>query len=334
MSKKENKLVEDRKFLLKIYEEMIRIREFETKAAECFTKGMLAGNIHLCIGQEATIVGTSMALEERDFITSTHRGHGHCIGKGAKTDLMMAELFGKATGYCKGKGGSMHIADVSLGILGANGIVGAGIPIATGSALASKIQGKDEVSLSFFGDAASNQGVFHESINMAAAWDLPVVFLCENNGYGVSVPIHEVSNTENISTRALGYDIPGVTVDGNDPLAVYEAVKIAVEHARQGNGPSLVECKTFRHHGHYMGDPASYRPDSYLEEAMEKDCIPNFRKRLLENNVSEEEIVKVENMISEEIEAAYEFANNSPYPDLSEVITDVYSSDNERSVLR
>ena len=334
MSKKKGKVVEDNKFYLKMYEEMIRIREFESKAAECFTKGMLAGNIHLCIGQEASAVGTNMALEKRDFITATHRGHGQCISKGAKTNLMMAELFGKSTGYCKGKGGSMHIADVSLGILGANGIVGAGLPLATGSGLASKIRGTDEVTVSFFGDAASNQGTFHESINMAAAWKLPVIFLCENNGYGVSVPIHEVTNTEDISARAQGYGIPGLTVDGNDPIAVYEAVKEAVEYARSGRGPSLIECKTFRQQGHYMGDPASYRPASYLEEALDKDCIPNFRKTLLENDIDEAEIEKVEAMIKEEIEAAYEFANNSPYPDVKEVITDVYSSDNERSVLR
>lgn len=334
MVKKKEKVVEDNKFYLKMYEEMIRIREFELKASESFTKGMLAGNIHLCIGQEATAVGACMALEKRDFITSTHRGHGHCIAKGAKTDLMMAELFGKATGYCKGKGGSMHIADVSLGILGANGIVGAGLPIAAGSGLTSKIRGTDEVTLSFFGDAASNQGTFHESINMAAAWNLPVIFLCENNGYGVSVPIHEVTNTEDISARAQGYGIPGLTVDGNDPIAVYEAVKEAVEYARSGRGPSLIECKTFRHQGHYMGDPASYRPDSYLDEAMEKDCIPNFRKLLLENNIDLSEIEKIETTLKKEIEEAFEFADNSPYPDAKEIITDVYSSDNERSVLR
>lgn len=323
-----------KEFILKLYEEMIRIRDFETKASECFTKGMLAGNIHLSIGQEATAVGGCGALEERDFITSTHRGHGHCIAKGAQTDKMLAEIFGKKTGYCQGKGGSMHIADVSLGILGANGIVGAGIPIATGSGLTSKVRGTDEVTLCFFGDAASNQGTFHESINMAAAWNLPVVYLCENNGYGVSVPIHKVTNTENISQRAQGYGIPGVTVDGNDVLAVYEAVKKAVEHARKGNGPSLVECKTYRNQGHYCGDPAKYRPADYSVEAVEKDAIKRFKDYLLTKNVKEEEIKTIEDKVSEEIEAAYEFANNSEYPDVSEVTTDVYSSDNERSVLR
>lgn len=321
-------------FLMSLYKDMIRIREFEQKAAECFTKGMLAGNIHLCIGQEATVVGACRALEEKDFITSTHRGHGHCIAKGAQTDKMMAELFGKKTGYCQGKGGSMHIADISLGILGANGIVGAGIPIATGSGLASKIKGSDEVTLCFFGDAASNQGTFHESINMAAAWKLPVVFLCENNGYGVSVPIHKVTNTENIADRAKAYQIPGNTVDGNNVLAVFEAVKEAVTHARQGRGPSLVECKTYRHQGHYCGDPAAYRPQEYMEEALKKDAIPAMRRLLLQNSICEDDILQIENDVTYEIQQAYDFAEQSPYPDISEVVTDVYASDNERSVLR
>lgn len=323
-----------KEFLLKLYEEMVRIRLFELKAKECFTKGMLAGNIHLCIGQEATAVGACYALEKRDFITSTHRGHGHCIARGAKTDRTMAEIFGKATGYCKGKGGSMHIVDVNLGILGANGIVGAGIPIATGSALASKIYGTDEVTLCFFGESAANTGGFHESINMAAAWKLPVVYLIENNGYGVSVDINTVTNTPNLSVRALAYDIPGKTVDGNNVLAVYEAVKEAVDYARAGNGPSIIECKTFRNEGHYCGDPASYRPKEYLEEAYEKDAIKRFRDFLLENNATEEELAAIDEAMKKEIEEAYEFAVNSPYPDMSELTTDVYSQDNERSVVR
>lgn len=331
MTKKE---VYSREFLLKMYEEMVRIREFETKAAECFTKGMLAGNIHLCIGQEATAVGSCSALEKKDFITTTHRGHGHSIAKGARTDRMMAEIFGKETGYCKGKGGSMHIVDASLGNLGANGIVGAGLPLATGSALASKVKGTDEVTLCFFGDSASNQGTFHESINMAAAWKLPVVYLCENNGYGVSVPIHKVTNTDTIAVRAIAYNIPGKTVDGNDVLAVYEAVKEAVEYARAGNGPSIVECMTYRHQGHYCGDPAVYRPEEYMVDALEKEAIPRFREHLLDNQIAEEEILCIEEAIKEEIEAAEKFAQESSYPDVSEVITDVYSSDNERSVLR
>ena len=325
-----------KEMLMNMYQTMLRIRAFETKAAECFTKGMLAGNIHLCIGQEAVPTGACMALEPDDYMTSTHRGHGHCIAKGASLDKMLAELFGKETGYCKGKGGSMHIADVAgLHSLGANGIVGAGIPIAAGSALASKIYGDKHVTLCFFGDSASNQGTFHEAVNMAAAWKLPVVFLCENNNYGVSVNIHSVTNTDTIAVRAKAYDIPGKTVDGNDPVVVYEAVKKAVDYAREGNGPSIVECMTFRHQGHYCGDPANYRPASYMEEAHEKDAIPNMRKRLLENGVAtEEELQAVEAAVQEELEAAYVFADTSAYPNPAEATTDVYSSDNERSIVR
>ena len=325
-----------KEMLMDMYKMMLRIRAFETRAAECFTKGMLAGNIHLCIGQEAVPTGACFALEKEDYMTSTHRGHGHCIAKGADLDKMLAELFGKKTGYCKGKGGSMHIADVAgLHSLGANGIVGAGIPIAAGSALASKIKGDKHVTLCFFGDSASNQGTFHEAVNMAAAWKLPVVLLCENNGYGVSVNIHSVTNTDTIAVRAKAYDIPGKTVDGNDPITVYEAVKEAVDYARAGNGPSIVECMTFRHQGHYCGDPANYRPKEYMQQAHQKDALINMRKRLSEEKIAtEEEIVAIEKAVEEELEAAYEFANQSAYPDPSEAITDVYSSDNERSVVR
>ena len=325
-----------KEMLMDMYKMMLRIRAFETRAAECFTKGMLAGNIHLCIGQEAVPTGACFALEKEDYMTSTHRGHGHCIAKGADLDKMLAELFGKKTGYWKGKGGSMDIGDVAgLDSLGANGIVGAGIPIAAGSALASKIKGDKHVTLCFFGDSASNQGTFHEAVNMAAAWKLPVVFLCENNGYGVSVNIHSVTNTDTIAVRAKAYDIPGKTVDGNDPITVYEAVKEAVDYARAGNGPSIVECMTFRHQGHYCGDPANYRPKEYMQQAHQKDALINMRKRLSEEKIAtEEEIVAIEKAVEEELEAAYEFANQSAYPDPSEAITDVYSSDNERSVVR
>lgn len=322
-------------FLLGLYEQMLRVRFFEEKAAECFTKGMLAGNIHLCIGQESSVIGSCSALEERDYITSTHRGHGHCLGKGAKTDKAMAELFGKKTGYCKGKGGSMHIVDADKGILGANGIVGAGIPIATGSALASKIRGSDEVTMCFFGDAAANQGTFHEAINMAAAWQLPIVFLCENNGYGVSVPIHKVTNTESLAVRAKAYGIPGVTVDGTDILNVYETVKQAVDAARSGKGPSLVEVMVYRWQGHYCGDPAAYRPKTYIEEAHKNDPIEHFKHYLLDNKkATAAELDNLEKMMRDEIERATNFAVESDYPDVSEAFTDVYSSDNQRSIAR
>lgn len=326
----------DKTLLLDMYRDMVRIRRFEEKAADCFTKGKLAGNIHLCIGQEGSAVGTSYALDQNDYMTATHRGHGQLIGKGAKTDRMLAELFGKKTGYCFGKGGSMHVAEVeNLHILGANGIVGGGIPIATGSALATKIRGGDEITLAFFGDSASNQGTFHESINMAAAWKLPVLYLCENNGYGVSVDIHSVTNTDTISVRAKAYDIPGKTVDGLDVLEVYEAVKEAAEYVRSGKGPYLLEIRVYRWQGHYCGDPAVYRPKTYLEEAHEKDPIVFFRKELLkQKTATAEELESVEEAMAQEIEDAYEFADSSPYPDVKEAVTDVYSSDNERSVAR
>lgn len=320
--------------ILDLYKTMVRIRKFETKLTEYFTKGMLYGNIHTSIGQEAVAAGANYALEKTDLITATHRGHGQIIAKGADTKIMMAELFGRTTGYCKGKGGSMHVADVSLGILGANGIVGAGIPIATGSALASKVRGTKEVSMAIFGDAASNQGTFHESINMAAAWKLPIVYLCENNNYGVSVNIHTVTNTDTIAERAKAYNIPGVTVDGNDPLAVYEAVSQAVEYAREGNGPSIVECMTWRMRGHYEGDPAAYRPKETTEEWGKKDPIDNFRVYLLKEGIDEKEIVAIEEAMEKEIDEAIQFALESPLPDPSEVTTDVYSSDNERCVAR
>ncbi len=321
--------------LKNLYRIMVRIRCFEEKAAECFTKGMLAGNIHLAIGEEATAAGACFALKETDYMSSTHRGHAHCIAKGAATDRMMAELFGKETGYCKGKGGSMHIAEMeNLRSLGANGIVGAGIPIATGSALASKIKGDNHVTLCFFGDSASNQGTFHEAINMAATWKLPVVYLIENNSYGVSVDIHTVTNTETLSVRAKAYEIPGKTVDGNDALAVYEAVLEAVDYARAGNGPSIVECLTYRHQGHYCGDPANYRPKEYMLEAKEKDAILRMRVVLAEAGVTAEEIAEIDKDVNEEIQRAYEYAASSNYPNPSEVLLDVYASDNERCVTR
>ncbi len=313
---------------------MALIRAFETKAADCFTRSELAGNIHLYMGQEASGVGACLALRESDYITSTHRGHGHCLAKGARADLAMAELFGKETGYCRGRGGSMHIVDVSLGILGANGIVGAGIPLAAGSALASKIKGDGAVTMAFFGDGASNQGTFHETLNMAAVWKLPMVFLLENNQYGVSTEIHRITNTERLSVRAAAYGIPGVTVDGTDVETVFHAAAEAVERARSGGGPSLVETMVYRYQGHYCGDPAAYRPKEYLTEGKSKDPLNNARMRLLVMGTGETELADIDRGVAEEIENAYQFAKNSPDPDPSAVIDNVYSSDNERSVLR
>lgn len=321
--------------LLSFYREMFKVRSFDSMAADLFLQARMSGNIHTCVGEEATAVGACQALRPSDFITATHRGHGHCIAKGADPKKMMAELFGKKTGYCKGKGGSMHIADVGLGILGANGIVGAGIPIATGSALASKIKNSDDVTLAFFGDGASNQGTFHESINMASAWKLPIIYMCENNKYGVSVCIDRVTNTEDIADRAQGYHIPGVVVDGNDIFAVYEAVSAAAERARKGDGPTLIECKTYRQRGHYEGDPMVYRTKEEMQAWKEKDPVVRLHEQLAgQNGITEEELTAIETAIKEEIESAVAFAEESSFPEADEVITDMYAVDNERGVLR
>jgi pyruvate dehydrogenase E1 component alpha subunit len=325
-----------KKMLLDLYTTMVRIRDFEEAAADCFMKGMLAGNIHLSIGQEAVASGACYAMDKEDYMTTTHRGHGHCIAKGGDMNKMFAELMGKKTGYCKGKGGSMHIADVAgLHHLGANGIVGGGLAIATGSALASKIWKDNHVTVCFFGDGASNQGVFHESLNMAAAWKLPVVYVIESNRYAVSTEVHRVTNTKYLSVRAKAYDIPGETFDGNDPTIVYSAVKKALDYARSGKGPYLLEFETYRHQGHYCGDPATYRPASYMEEAHKKDCIVNMRAKLLKDGTAtEDELKGIEDAAKNEVAAALKFAEDSDWPDPSEATTEMYSSDNERSVAR
>ena len=256
----------DKKTLVKMYRTMLRIRRFEEKVGELFTQGKIWGAVHLYTGQEAVATGACAALNKDDYITSTHRGHGHCIAKGGELPRMMAEIFGRASGYCKGKGGSMHIADMEVGILGANGIVGAGIPIAVGAALAAKYRGTGQISLAFFSDGASNTGSFHEAVNLSAVLKLPVVFVCENNQWAVSTSVSYSVPIQNIADRAVAYGMPGTTVDGNDVLAVYDAVKQAVERARNAYGPSLVECKTYRWEGHYRGDPETYRSK---EEVME-----------------------------------------------------------------
>ena len=321
--------------LLVLYRTMVRIRKFEEKAAECFTKGMLAGNIHLSIGQEAAEAGAFAAIEERDYFTSTHRGHGHAIARGADPNLAMAELFGKATGYCKGKGGSMHIADMEkMNHLGANGIVGAGQPISAGSALASKILGDDSVTVGCFGDGATNEGTFHEALNMAAAWQLPMVWFIENNCYGVSTEIHRVTNTPDLASRAAAYGVPFAVVDGTNPTDVYEAMKVAMDHARSGKGPYLVEAKVYRYQGHYCGDPAVYRPKEYMEEALANDGILKLGQRILAIGGTQEELDAVQQAAEDEMNAAVKFADESPYPDPADVLKDMYVSDNERCVAR
>ncbi|MEA4836808.1 MAG: thiamine pyrophosphate-dependent dehydrogenase E1 component subunit alpha [Rhodospirillaceae bacterium] len=314
---------------------MKEVREFEMKAVELFTEGFMAGNLHTSVGQEAIAVGVCAALKPADLMVPTHRGHGQVLVRGSDPNLMMAELCGKSTGYCKGKGGSMHLANVELGILGTNGIIGASLPIGTGSALASKIKGTNEVTVIIFGDGASNEGTFHESLNMASAWKLPCVYICENNLYGVSTDIRRVTSVQDISTRAKGYDIPGVTVDGNDVYAVMHAVSTAIERARRGEGPSLVECKTYRHRGHYEGDPQIYKPKEEVEEWKKRDPIVRLRKEIIESGMaSEAEILDIEKQVAAKMEAAAVFAKESPFPEAYEVTTDIYSSDNDRSVAR
>lgn len=316
--------------LKSLLEKMLVIREFETTVQKHFAEGEIPGFVHLYLGEEAVAVGACSALKKEDYITSTHRGHGHLLARGGDIKKMMAEIFGKKTGYNKGKGGSMHIADVSLGILGANGIVGAGLPIAAGSGISAQILDKESVTVCFFGDGASNRGTFHEALNMASVWNLPVVFVCENNMYGISMPQFKTDgrrgqNIKDVSDRAVAYGISGVTVDGNDVMAVNEAVNEAVKKARQGGGPSLVECKTYRWRGHFEGDPTVYRSDEELEQWKKKDPIPRFVKILKDQEViDDQEYESLRSEVKEKIKEALQFAQDSPEPDLSEVTTDVY----------
>jgi TPP-dependent pyruvate/acetoin dehydrogenase alpha subunit len=316
-----------REKLLLMYERMLKIRHFETKVGELFATGDMPGFVHLYLGEEAVAVGACAALGDEDYITSTHRGHGHIIAKGGELKFMMAELYGKATGYNKGKGGSMHIAAPQLGILGADGIVGGGIPIATGSGLSAKLQRTGRVTICFFGDGASNQGTFHESINIAASFGLPVIYVCENNLFGVGTrQCPAVRKIENVADRAVGYGIPGVVVDGNDVLAVYEAASEAVKRARAGEGPTLMECKTYRWHTHFEGEPDTYRDPAEVKAWVAKEPIGRLKATLLKEKVlTEDEAQAIEQGVVEELEAAIRFAYDSPAPDLAEALTDVYA---------
>nr|WP_164071475.1 pyruvate dehydrogenase (acetyl-transferring) E1 component subunit alpha [Clostridium botulinum] len=309
-----------------MYKTMLKIRKFEQVAMNTFAEGKIPGFVHLYIGEEAVATGVCANLKDSDYITSTHRGHGHILAKGGDLKFMMAELFGKATGYCKGKGGSMHIADATKGILGANGIVGAGHNIAVGAGLSAQYRGTDQVCVCFFGDASTNQGTFHESLNMASVWKLPVVFVCENNLYGISMSQNRHQAIKDVADRGVAYNVPGIVVDGNDVFAVYEAAKEAIKRAREGKGPTLIECKTYRHRGHFEGDPCVYKPTEEQEEWLAKDPIPRFEKYLVENEIlTEEKLKKVQNKVESQIDEAVDFANNSPYPELESVLEDVYT---------
>lgn len=313
--------------MLQMYRKMMEIRQFEEAASDLYQRGELPGFLHLYIGEEATAVGVCANLNDDDYITSTHRGHGHLIAKGGKRNRMMAELFARTTGYCKGKGGSMHIADISLGILGANGVVGAGIPIATGAALSAKMRGAKQVAVSFFGDGATNQGVFHESLNLAAVWELPVVFVCENNQFGMGTPQREHQKVTDISIRATSYGMPGKRVDGNNIFEVYDAAHEAVERARAGQGPTLIDCNTYRFRGHHIGDPGtSYRERAEVEEWMKRDPIERLKKVLLEEEgIDESDLEVIDNELREDLKAAIDYAKSSPLPNPEDALEDVYA---------
>jgi pyruvate dehydrogenase E1 component alpha subunit len=309
-----------------MYQKMCEIRDFELEVDRLFKADLIWGTCHLSVGQEASAVGAVAALDEKDMITSTHRGHGHCIAKGGKLPQMFAELLGKETGYCRGRGGSMHIADLEMGNLGANGIVGGGIPIATGAALASKLKKDGKVTLCFFGDGATSQGAFHEAVNLAAVKKLPVVYVCENNQYGMSVPFKKASAVKNAADRAAAYDIPGIIVDGNDIEAVYKVVKDAVERARSGEGPSLIEAKTYRWLGHSKSDPRVYRTRQEEEEWRQKCPIKGYGQKLInEGTATEEELAKIQEIVEKEIQEALEYALNSPEPKIEEIMDGVYA---------
>jgi len=312
--------------LITMLKTMTRIRVFEERVSKEFAAGKIPGFVHLYIGEEAVATGACANLRPEDYITSTHRGHGHVIAKGGKTDLMMAELFGKKTGYCKGKGGSMHIADTDIGILGANGIVGAGITLAGGAALSAQIRETDQVTICFLGDGSSNRGTFHEGVNMAACWNLPVVYVIENNMYAEKTRITDTCRLDNIADRALAYGIPGITIDGNDVIAVVEAVSEAVNRARKGDGPTIVECKTYRWHGHFEGDVQTYKANEEVEEWKKRDPIFSFKSRLIEMAViTDKDYDNITDEITAEIDDAVTFAEQSPFPEPEETLEDVFA---------
>jgi acetoin:2,6-dichlorophenolindophenol oxidoreductase subunit alpha len=310
-----------------LYRTMVLIRTFEERFYKEMRKGQLHGTGHLYAGEEAVAAGVCAHLTDQDYITSTHRGHGHCIAKGVDVRGMMAELYGRATGVCKGKGGSMHIADMHKGMLGANGVVGAGLPLACGAGLTAKLTSPGAVAVSFFGDGGANIGAFHESLNLASIWKLPVVFVCENNRYAESTPVEYACSVADIADRARGYNMPGVVVDGQDVLAVHAAAGEAVERARRGEGPALIEAKTYRYYGHYFGDPEQrYRTREEVESYKAKDCIQRFRDQALGAGwLTDQQLATHESETEQLVDDAVAFAESSPWPELSELTTDVYT---------
>lgn len=318
----------ERDSLLKLYRTMLTIRLFEERVQELFLAGEIPGFVHLYLGEEAVATGVCAALTEQDYITSTHRGHGHTIAKGARLDRMMAELFGRRTGYCKGKGGSMHIADFSIGMLGANGVVGGGFTLATGAALSAQIRKTDQVAVCFFGDGASNRGTFHEALNMASVWKLPVIFVCENNQWASTTPIKSSTSVENIAERAVGYGMKGVMVDGNNVLEVYEAAREAVDRARHGGGPTLLEAKTYRIAGHFVGDPERYRTREEVARMQARCPLRGFEGWLKQNKkASEGDLEALRRQVEAELEQAVTFARESPFPAPEEAMEDLFADE-------
>jgi pyruvate dehydrogenase E1 component alpha subunit len=328
MVKRKVLMMDDPNTLISLYRTMVIIRRFETLVGDLFAAGKIPGFIHLSIGQEASSVGVCSILRPDDYITTTHRGHGHVIAKGGNLKKMIAELLGRKTGYCKGKGGSMHIADFSLGILGANGVVGGGFPIAVGAGLSIKLRRADQVVVCFFGDGASNRGTFHEALNMAAIWKLPILFVCENNCYSSTTPTAYSCSVADIATRAVGYNIPGASVDGNDILIVREAAKKAVERARQGEGPTLLENKTYRRRGHFEGDPQKYRTQAEVVEWEKKnDPIQRFATFLRNERILTKEIEKeIQEQAGVELDEAVAFAEQSEWPRPEDGLEDMFIS--------
>lgn len=308
------------------YERLVRIREFEDKVHESFISGYVHGTTHLCQGQEAVAVGTVLALRNDDYLTYTYRGHGPCIARGMSVEGAFAEIFGRASGVSKGLGGSMHLTDMNLGLIGSFAIVGAGLPVAVGAAMTAKRQGKGQVAITYFGDGATNIGGFHESMNLAAVWGLPVIFVCENNLYGEYSPIRSTTPIDDIAIRADSYAMPSEIVDGNDVVAVYSAAKTAVERARSGGGPTFLECKTYRQCGHSRSDPAKYRPTGELALWLKRDPLNRFKEQLLDESVlTGYEIGDIEDRVRNEINAAAETAAKAPWPEVRDLRPETYS---------
>jgi pyruvate dehydrogenase E1 component alpha subunit len=316
----------NRDLQLEMLRKMLLIRGFEGRIKEVYSQGFMAGLAHLYDGEEAVAVGACSAIGESDYITSTHRGHGHCVAKGGDVARMMAEVLGRTTGYCKGKGGSMHIFDINLGILGANGIVAGSIPIATGAALRAKLEKTGQVVVCFFGDAATNQGTFHEAINMAGLWKLPVIFVCENNLYGISVSQARHQAIKDVAVRGAAYGMPGVIADGQNVLDVYSKVSAAVERARAGEGPTLVECKTYRYGGHSCGEPGTgYRSKDEIAAWKEKDPIKLFSTQLVGSGViTQAELAEIEASVDALLDEAVKYAKESPLPAPEDALADLY----------